>query len=82
MVFTLFVIGGYWIDGRIRADVPWFTLAGAAVGATFATMLLVREVMRPSRAPEDGGEGSAARRSGSEVRREGRPTDGSGSPDG
>jgi F0F1-type ATP synthase assembly protein I len=45
LTFGLFVLLGTWGDGRLDSS-PWLTIAGALLGMTAATYILVREVSR------------------------------------
>jgi len=46
VTLLLFVLLGTWADGRWGTG-PWLTVAGAAVGMTAATYLLIRQTSDP-----------------------------------
>ncbi len=51
VIFTLFVMGGLWIDRQMGSEVPWLMLLGAFLGGTLATYQLYREVIRDADGP-------------------------------
>lgn len=43
ILFTIFVLGGAWLDGKVRLSFPVCTLAGAALGFVLGMVRLVRQ---------------------------------------
>ena len=47
----LFLLGGHWLDERL-GTLPWFTIAGAFIGAAGGFVSLYRGIVAASRAME------------------------------
>lgn len=48
-----FLLIGYWLDHRL-GTLPWFTIAGAFIGAAGGFISLIRGVTAAGRADDDG----------------------------
>jgi F0F1-type ATP synthase assembly protein I len=52
LVVALFFLGGLYLDGKLDTK-PWLAAAGALVGVSVGMYLLIRRVVRASRAEEE-----------------------------
>lgn len=50
LTFGLFVLLGWWADGKLSTE-PWLLIVGAFGGMAAATYLLVRETATPPKPP-------------------------------